>query len=973
MVRGQVTAPDNRGDIFRAEAMLPDYNYMGVIDQLSLLEPSALTPVEDEQAAWLRCVGMSRLNAAEAVRLAADFLERYGASPLRFKALMLAGDCLLENDPAKALEYYRNVAENALTAEQRAELAYHKGYALLRLNNFDEAAVCFEKAATNARWHSRCNFYLGYIAYAGGQYERAQKLLSRTDRSEMPGRMADYYLAQIYYADGDYSKALATTKALNHSNAPAEFVAETARVAGESMFQLGDTKGAVKELQRYVTLTDTPARSALYVLGVAEFQAGHPSQAIDYLQKVAEGDDSMAQSAYLYIGQALLARGDRDAAILALDKALRMDYDSEVQEAAYYNYAVARSAGANVPFGSSAAVFEEFLEKFPSGKYSAEVQEYLVDGYINTGDYVGALASVGKMKNPGKEALDAKQKALYAIGARLLAAGDADRAIASLRQAQAMQGRSKAVDAQVALALGEALARKGQHGEAIKQFNNYLSSASSNDPNRDIAVYDIGYSYFALADYANAAKNFSKISGVKNGPVQSADLQADIKNRIADSRLYLGQYAEAAALYQQAYDTKPQSGDYPLYQIAVIQGYGRKHKEKIATLERLIDKFPSSSLVPDALLGITESQIQLGDNNGAIATYRRLVAEYPTTEQGRRGYLQMALTMLNGGRRAEAIEAYKDVVTLYPSSDEARMALEELKRIYADDGALPQLASWLKTVDGAPQLDIAQADRLTFEAAEKVWLAEGNGERLRLYLAEFPNGSYRPRALACLIEEAQGSGAHSRVVEYASEIVERHPDSPQAEHALYSKASAEQALGDAAAALDSWTALEQRASSGHMLNAARAGIMRTAADSGRVIAAADALLASTAIGAELRAEAEYFKANALYDEGRGADAVAAWSKLAGNTDSEIGAGSSYRLAQYYFDSGDITRAKTQVGDLINSGTSQSYWLARGFILLSDIYAAEGKNFEAREYLKSLSENYPGTEEDIFQMINERLE
>ena len=40
--------------------------------------------------------------------------------------------------------------------------------------------------------------------------------------------------------------------------------------------------------------------------------------------------------------------------------------------------------------------------------------------------------------------------------------------------------------------------------------------------------------------------------------------------------------------------------------------------------------------------------------------------------------------------------------------------------------------------------------------------------------------------------------------------------------------------------------------------------------------------------------------------------------------------------------------------------------------MSDIYSAQGKDFEAREYLEALRENYPGGETDIFMMIDARL-
>ena len=58
--------------------------------------------------------------------------------------------------------------------------------------------------------------------------------------------------------------------------------------------------------------------------------------------------------------------------------------------------------------------------------------------------------------------------------------------------------------------------------------------------------------------------------------------------------------------------------------------------------------------------------------------------------------------------------------------------------------------------------------------------------------------------------------------------------------------------------------------------------------------------------------------------------------------------------------------------LISSDTPQAYWLARGFILYSDVLRREGNKFEADEYLKSLRSNYPGTEADIFEMIDSRL-
>ena len=49
-----------------------------------------------------------------------------------------------------------------------------------------------------------------------------------------------------------------------------------------------------------------------------------------------------------------------------------------------------------------------------------------------------------------------------------------------------------------------------------------------------------------------------------------------------------------------------------------------------------------------------------------------------------------------------------------------------------------------------------------------------------------------------------------------------------------------------------------------------------------------------------------------------------------------------------------------------------YWLARSFVLLSDVYVAMNKPVDARQYLLSLQQNYT-VDDDIPVRIRTRLE
>lgn len=76
-------------------------------------------------------------------------------------------------------------------------------------------------------------------------------------------------------------------------------------------------------------------------------------------------------------------------------------------------------------------------------------------------------------------------------------------------------------------------------------------------------------------------------------------------------------------------------------------------------------------------------------------------------------------------------------------------------------------------------------------------------------------------------------------------------------------------------------------------------------------------------------------------------------------------------AQQLFNAGQYQQAELQLNAAIDRGIGKPYWLARAFVLLSDVYRAEGRTAEAKQTLESLKANYKEND-DILEMINQRL-
>lgn len=957
-------------------------NDLGAIDRLSeawaaLCRGRDLSDCARSELSQVLATAKVLAGDINPVGTVSQWLEANMTSPYRADMKLLKADLLLEQGQlGEAFRTYSEIDVDALSPNLRDDYLYHSAYTHLRLANYVEAKDGFEdpELLKSKDYGNAARFYSGYVYYIDRDYPAALQAWENVNTATMPGKMADYYKAQIAYYDGNYDKALQIARPLtDNTGVPSMFTAEANRIVGEAYYQKGEAARAIPYLKKYVEECETPEPSAQYILGLSYYEDGRYQKAVDTLTPVTADHSAMGQSAYLYIGQSLLKLGDDNSAIIAFNRALTMDVDPKVTEVAYYNYAVAKSRGGGVPFASSVVTFEEFLSKYPDSRFADSVAGYIVTGYVTDGNYEAALNSINKVSHPSESILAAKQKVLYMLGAKQLAAGATPKAVNTLKEAKKLSRYDEATGIETDLVLGEALYRTGQYEESATELLEYLDRAPATAANRPLALYDLGYTRLAQQEWSKAQLNFERMIASPGNMPQN--VIADANARLGDARYYQRNWNGAASAYDNAYRLNPAQGDYPLYQKALMQGYNRDYTGKIETLDKMSDEFPSSPLLPDALLEQAEAYTQLKDPAKARARYQELIENYSQTKQGRQAYLYLAASLAGGGNTDKAIATYQELIRQSANSDEARLANEAVKRLHAEQGTLNQYAEFVENVNGIPAMDTVEAETLSWNAAEHAYL-EGKGVKLlEKYTKEYPSGIYAPRAYAYLLDNSEENGDEGDSYRYASLIVSRYPDNAAVEQALIVKADIDYDRGRGLDALHAWEMLEKKASTPENKNIARLGIMRVARDTGdaaRMRSAADALLQSSALGADEKTEASFSRGLSMSLSGDTDSAVAVWKELAGNTDDLYGAKAAVYAAEALNVAGDYEEASKIAEVFVNSGTPHTYWLARGFIALADAYTGRGRQFEAREYIKALKENYPGKETDIFEMIEQRL-
>ena len=918
------------------------------------------------------------LRSENSLELLEAYLKQYPDSrhANRIEAMM-ASVYFEEGKYPEAIALYRSCNLDALPDKERDEAALKLATSYLKLGNLEEAKVWFTLLKEVSKTHQADAVYnLGYIDYVEGRYDAALKTFTSLKNDDVYDALVPYYIGEIHLTRGEYKQADEVASDYLRHFAGHKDEAEMNRIQGEARSAMKDYLNAIASLEAYVNAVPQPQRKAMYELGMSYYHTGAYSKATEMLGRTTMEQDALAQNANLHMGLAYLRLKERNQARMAFEQASVAGHDLAVKEQALYNYALCIHETSYSPFAESVTVFERFLNEFPASRYRERVNDYLVETYMNTRSYDAALKSIAKISKPGPRIMEAKQKILFRLGTQAFANARFEEALQYFNRSLEVGQYNFATQADASYWRGEAYYRLKNYKAAGQDFRKYLElTKNKRSPEYGLALYNLGYTDFNQKNYQGALNWFGRF--VNESVHDNKQVLADAYNRMGDCNFYARKFDDARRSYDKAEQVDPSLGDYSLYQEGFVKGLQRDYTGKIQSLNQLITNYPQSQYIDDALYEQGRAFVQLEDNANAIERFQALVKTFPQSNMARRAANEIGLLYYQDDKYPEAIAAYKEVIKNYPGSEEARLAQRDLKSIYIDLNKVDEYADFASTIPGGANFDVNERDSLTYVAAERVYMrgemTEARNSFMK-YLQTFPEGAFSLNAnyYIGLIDYNQqnyeSASAHlNKVLEY--------PDNKYSEESMMMSAEMAYLAKDYARSLELYKLLKDRASTPERRQLAATGMLRSAAmtdNKEEVILAATAVLSDAKVAPELENEARHYRAKALVDVNQLSHAVEDWQVLAQDTRNVYGAEAKYQLAQYLFNAGKTAEAEKEVLNYLEVSTPHAYWLARSFVLLSDIYAKLDRKLEARQYLLSLKQNYQA-DDDIAGMIESRLE
>jgi len=896
-----------------------------------------------------------KLNQPNAAIVMENFILNYPTSPkLNIAYTEIAEHYFEQGSFTESLKWFDKVDENGLSNDDIDQFNFQKGYAFFAAKNKLQATAYFNKVINSNRYGAQAKYYLGFMAYEGDDYKNANKFFDQVAGEEKYKEKLSYFQADMSFKSGDFQKAIDLGSiAMAQSNAIEK--SELNKIIGESYFNLNQFDKAIPFLNQYKGEKGKWNNTDFYQLGFAYYQQNDFENAITQFNKIIDGKDAVAQNAYYHLGQSYLKTNKKQQALNAFKNASEMTFDVNIQEDAYLNYAKLSYDIGN-SYQSAPDVLISFLNKYPNSPTVTDVEILLINSFITSKNYKGALELLEKNKSFANK--PAYQKVTFYRGLELFTDGNYQEALAMFKKSISEQQDSK-FTSRATFWKGETEFILDNFNESLISFKQFMEFSESKNTSEFINInYNIAYSYFKLKEYDQASNFFqAHIIAVKDDKIRLNDAYL----RLGDCRFVTAKYWPAMDAYNKAIDLKSIDADYAAFQKAISYGFVSKNEKKIDDLNKLIATYSKSQYRDDSLFELGNTYVAEKKFDLAINTFEQLLKEYNKGSYASKSILRQGLIYYNTEKDDLAIAKFKKVAAEFPKSPEALEAVSTARIIYVDNGKVDEYATWVRTLDFVSVTD-AELDNDTFEAAEKQFLQNNTKQAIAgfsNYISKFPNGNHAFNANFYLAQSYYADGLESNsVANY--EFVLSKSRNEFTEQALARLAEIHIKSNDTSKLVVILKRLETEADFPQNITFAQANLMKTyyeQKDYENAVLYADKVLKNPKTDDKVKSDAQIIIARAAFNSNDLPKARQAYSKLLLIAKGELAAEALYYDAYFKNSDGKFDESNTLVQKLTKDYSGYKYFGAKGLVVMAKNFYGLKDSFQATYILDSVIKNF----------------
>lgn len=895
-----------------------------------------------------------------------SYLESYPecaiAPQMMFRHALILFD---RQDYTAAADAFDKVRHKKLDKGLLPEYHYKRGYCNFVAEEYREAKNRFNDVLLlpQSEYTAPAQFTMGYVLYLENSFDKALGWFTKSADDPRFADLSEFYIIECRFMKRDYEYVVDKGEKLME-RIPDERQPRLSRLLSESYLVLGNKSKALDYFRKEAAESRVQTRSDYFHAGSVLYSVSDFQGAIDNFTRMTDRTDSLGQIANYQLGYSYIRKGNKVAALDSFNDAAKYEYDGSIQEDAAFNFAKLA-----FDLNHDDSGFKAYLKKYSTSVKGEQIYNYMALASLINRDYAAAIEAYDNI-----DILDESQrgnyvKANYLRAGQLMDAGSWSDAVPYLKAAGFYYPKTDALNQMSRYWLAQAYFNSEKYDDALKTLSDlYNTSALYGKPEGELLPYDIAYCHLRQENLANASRWFDTY--LASG---SELVRQDAMVRRADCDFLRRNYNASIEGYQKVLDAYRDTNNiYPYYRQALAYGLSGDRKAKVRVLSAVKEASPEAGMYSEAMYELGRGCLDISDSKGAIEAFNLLRSNSKDSTYVARALIGLGMVSRNRSEYDQALENYKAVIEMMPGSEYAQDALLAIESIYQTRKQPEMYLAYLEASKLNANKTPEEREMMYFNTAEQVFLSENWQNAVRMledYMSKYPEGLKKGEATFYLAESYKAMGNKEKACAEYEKVPALISEGSFAESSRLNAAAINYSLERYPEAYEAYKGLLENAKMESNKVTARAGMLNSAFKAKNYEAAVEASAAVEGIGSE------FIRAKSLMALSRRDEAMRLFRKLAADPSCPEGAESAFILIQDMFDRAEFEKVENEVYAFSQKGASQSYWLARAYLVLGDSFAARGNEAQARATYESIRDGYApsGENDDIQDNVKLRLE